>query len=381
MIDFVKSPTYQNWLLQNIPNNELHICSPFIKKSTIHKMLSDYKFDDKHEFLKVKIILRGNIHDFEQGSSDVDAVEYLLELTKKYPENIFVKFISNLHMKAYLIDKEKLLITSGNLTPRGLMNYGTTGNAEGGIACDDTDVIKQFIQYFNDLFEAGEPIDSFVGHANLKEIVNVNKEPKPKSKSGTKSVYTIPAPEANKFVEYADNNEENTTFSPFKIIINKTFFVETINIPQKATLINYEKALLFLCNKKNEHSTRDDLAVALGSKAKDKTLRARLVYGVIQNLELYGLVKSVSSNNLPILTEQGIKYAYADNKTREDILRDQSKDLIWVKEIGELAKENPSASIRNIVLEYLCSKPLCYTKLTAQRYVTGMVYIYNLHKK
>ena len=65
-------------------------------------------------------------------------------------------------MKAYLIDGESLLVTSGNMTPRGLSECGTSGNVEGGIACDDKDVIKKFLSYYESVFNAGIDVEKFV---------------------------------------------------------------------------------------------------------------------------------------------------------------------------------------------------------------------------
>ena len=378
MLEFVQSPTYFNWIIKNKPSSSMIVCSPFIKETTLTQLLNDCQFAKNHASLKFTFIIRANAQDFKQGSSDISAVNLLHELSIKYPDSISVRIVSNIHMKAYLVDEKKLLITSGNLTPRGITIYGVNGNAEGGIACDDETIVNDFILYFNDLFASGQDISLLVASPSYKKFVKKKKKSakKPTTIAILKSNYKIPPPKD--FKKYAISEGEETKFVSFKAIHKRVFTTNNATIPQLAKIENYEKVLKFISSSDNSDKTQDDLAIHLGSTAKTKDCRRRMIYGILQNLKLYGLIDD-SENDLPQITSTGTQYLNASDDMRKSILKNQTANLSWVNDISLLRQDNPDMQIRNLVLEYLCNRPLCYCKTTAQRYVTGMVYICSLH--
>ena len=151
---------------------KLVICSPYIKRDAVEKLVNDFLIDKNSE--DVHVLIRGTLSDFLSGSSDIDALTILMKYLQ--PQNI--RRLTNLHMKAYFFDMKYLLITSGNWTVSGMFTYSNTSNVEGGIATDEVDVISKFSEYYNQIVKFSESIDAF-----YDELVEnyVNKIKKKKS--------------------------------------------------------------------------------------------------------------------------------------------------------------------------------------------------------
>lgn len=159
MYAFVKSPIYNNWLKHNKPNESLLICSPFFKKSALEKITTCYGLNASVNHIEVDVLIRGKVEDFIKGSSDISALESLIQM--KSIDIDRVRRLTNLHMKAYLIDGKRLLIGSGNFTQRGLFASMSSGNVEGAIATSDENAIKDFKLYFDDVSLSSQSLDSF----------------------------------------------------------------------------------------------------------------------------------------------------------------------------------------------------------------------------
>ena len=78
------------------------------------------------------VITSSNISNFLNGSLDVKAIQTLLN------NNVSVRNYQNLHAKIYLFDREKVLITSANLTHNGLYK-----NYEYGVLCDESNFVDE----------------------------------------------------------------------------------------------------------------------------------------------------------------------------------------------------------------------------------------------
>ena len=89
--------------------SEIIICSPFIKLKALEWLSTKIK---KH--IDVKIISRLSVSDITQKSSDFEICQFAIDNGWK------IGLINNLHAKIYIIDKNKVLIGSNNLTPKGL---------------------------------------------------------------------------------------------------------------------------------------------------------------------------------------------------------------------------------------------------------------------
>ena len=157
---FIESPIFDNWFKKHYPQKSLLICSPYIKKDALDKIISLYKLNERNSDFDLKILIRGNNNEFTyQKSSDVSVFDSLISLRGFDLSNI--KRVTNLHMKAYLIDMKYLLITSGNLTNSGMFVVSGKENFEGSISTTNGILIHHFLRYFSRIWNQGEELDSF----------------------------------------------------------------------------------------------------------------------------------------------------------------------------------------------------------------------------
>jgi len=158
---FIQSPFFNNWfcLSDNRPNNSLLICSPYFKKYALDKIINLYDLSKEDSNIKTEILIRGKLEDFIHGSSDISALESLLRL--KNADVTKIRRVTNLHMKGYLIDNEKLLIGSGNCTSNGLFARNNSGNVEGAISTSDKSIIDGFNTYYSSILKNSEQLDIF----------------------------------------------------------------------------------------------------------------------------------------------------------------------------------------------------------------------------
>lgn len=234
MSRFIKSPFWDNWFASKDVSRSLIICSPYLKKTALDNIIDLYKLDEPECVLDVKILIRGQLEDFLKGSSDLTALQALLNLRCINVDK--VRRVTNLHMKAYLIDNEDLLIGSGNCTSRGLAPCGILGNIEGGVQTEDETIIEDFKEHFNELFEAAESLNDFydsITEQYTKEAIAIFREGPTVSKSHSSSEgnaifdYRVTK---EKVLEIPDVDigitiEDVPQFSNFNVVINDTLRV------------------------------------------------------------------------------------------------------------------------------------------------------------
>lgn len=137
----------KNWYLQFIKEinktSKLRIISPFINEQIIRKVHS--KFDLRN----LELITRTKLADFAANASSLPALKYAVE------NGASVFGVKSLHSKVYLFDARMAIVSSANLTSRGLKS-----NYECGIAIDDKQPIADLHSYFNYLLSFGKPVSS-----------------------------------------------------------------------------------------------------------------------------------------------------------------------------------------------------------------------------
>lgn len=118
--------------------HQLCMLSPYIKLGAIHPLM-------KHlaPHVQVQLITRVRLADYYHNASDLSALRIILD-----NEIHMVRSHPNLHAKVYLIDDQYALITSANLTFRGL-----TTNYEYGVLFCESEIISQIQRDFTDLWE------------------------------------------------------------------------------------------------------------------------------------------------------------------------------------------------------------------------------------
>lgn len=138
MADFIKSPLFDNWFVDKVPSKHLVVCAPYIKEDAIRTIFDQFKITPSTAVL-IDIFTTGRPDVFVSGSSDISAFEFLSSF-----KTVSIYLVDNIHMKAYCIDDEVLLVGSGNCTSPGLFPQG---NVEAAISSTESDVIFQFNAY------------------------------------------------------------------------------------------------------------------------------------------------------------------------------------------------------------------------------------------
>ena len=118
--------------------NEVLVCSPWIT----------YLVNEFKEFPKgvnLKIITNFRKEDVKRGITDVDKLRALQDLGAE------IRFNNNLHAKMVFIDAKTAIISSANLTKRGLsVNY------EAGAVIKDSEKVKEAVKFFNSVWKESE---------------------------------------------------------------------------------------------------------------------------------------------------------------------------------------------------------------------------------
>lgn len=112
----------------------LRLVSPFVQYPTIKKIMEISALEH------IQLITRLNERDFASGVSSLRAIKFAVE------KGATVYGIKKLHSKVYIFDRRTATITSSNLTESGLAE-----NIECGVCLNDTAVINELNDYFDDL--------------------------------------------------------------------------------------------------------------------------------------------------------------------------------------------------------------------------------------
>lgn len=120
--------------------NEVLVCSPWIT----------YLVNEFKEFpqgVSLKIITNFCKEDVKRGITDVDKLRALHDLGAE------IRFNNDLHAKMVFIDAKTAIISSANLTKRGLsVNY------EAGAVIKDSENVKEAVKFFNSVWKESETL-------------------------------------------------------------------------------------------------------------------------------------------------------------------------------------------------------------------------------
>jgi len=125
---------------------EILIFSPWITH-IIDELLSFKKKGSKKE-PKIKIITHLLKEDIEKGVTDLDKFRVL-----KDTFGAEIRYNNDLHAKMVIIDNSVAIISSANLTKKGL-----TVNYEAGVCLKDQYMINKVAQFFNDIWKESQPL-------------------------------------------------------------------------------------------------------------------------------------------------------------------------------------------------------------------------------
>lgn len=348
MTSFIESPFWENWFVKRTVERSLIICSPYFKKNALDKIIDKFELDDDECLLDVKILIRGTLEDFLQGSSDLTAIDALLGLRCINVDN--VRRITNLHMKAYLRDGDDLLIGSGNCTGSGLSFGNILGNVEAGIQTSNENVISDFNSYFNKVFASAEPLTDFydvITEQYMKEAM-----------SSTKKHPII--------ISKSAEGERDARFDYRTHMNNKTVLAHGIemtaqDIPQFSDFDQVINGTLIIANEfyeNGESLTYDKLGELLPGNRK-KTNVARKKYGEnhAKTAELLEFVTILPERTRKIvITPLGRLFVEAMEEERKRILVRQLLRTTIVQDILNYYSLNGPFNILDYLEQYLSHK-------------------------
>ena len=122
--------------------NEVLVCSPWITY-----LVDEFKGFSKD--ISLKIITNFRKEDVKRGITDVDKLRALQELGAE------IRYNNNLHAKMVFIDGKTAIISSANLTKRGLsVNY------EAGAVIKEQEKVQDAIKFFNSVWDESETLTS-----------------------------------------------------------------------------------------------------------------------------------------------------------------------------------------------------------------------------
>lgn len=125
---------------------EVLICSPWI--THLIDELSSFKKKGGKKKIDIKVITRLIKEDIEKGMTDLDKVRVL-----KDTFGAEIRYNNDLHAKMIVVDNSVAIISSANLTKKGLsVNY------EAGICLRDKNMVNKVAQFFNEVWKESKPL-------------------------------------------------------------------------------------------------------------------------------------------------------------------------------------------------------------------------------
>lgn len=130
-------------------STSLKIVCPFITERVLTKLLHE------HQPGGLRVVTRFNLADFASGVSDIGALRSALDAGGQ------VRGLRGLHSKVFIFGSSRAVVTSANLTSRGL-----DGNREFGCVSEQREFIDACTAYFDEIWAMSSPD---VTYAQLQE--------------------------------------------------------------------------------------------------------------------------------------------------------------------------------------------------------------------
>lgn len=138
-----KAQTVYGEIRTNLKNakKEVLVCSPWI--TYLVEEFAGFKGK-----VKLKIITTLREEDIKKGITSVDKLRVLMELGSQ------IRYNNNLHAKMVFIDSKTAIISSANLTQKGLsVNY------EAGVIIKEPQKVQKAIEFFHGVWEESKILD------------------------------------------------------------------------------------------------------------------------------------------------------------------------------------------------------------------------------
>jgi phosphatidylserine/phosphatidylglycerophosphate/cardiolipin synthase-like enzyme len=140
-MQLLKSP-WEDELLSRMSacKSEIRIMSPFVKLNAVETIIAA-----KAPKAKLQFITKVMLPDYYRGASDIEGIQTLLDAGS------LVKNCQRLHAKVYVFGTSAAVVTSANLTQRGLCS-----NYEYGVVLDDPTDVCGVAHDFDVLWKDGD---------------------------------------------------------------------------------------------------------------------------------------------------------------------------------------------------------------------------------
>ena len=125
---------------------EALICFPWI--THLIDELSNFKKKINEKKTSLKIITRLEKEDIDKGVTDLNKLK-----TLKDTFGAEIRYNNDLHAKIVVRDDSTAIISSANLTKKGL-----SANWEAGIYLKDKNMVNKVIQFFNEIWKESKPL-------------------------------------------------------------------------------------------------------------------------------------------------------------------------------------------------------------------------------
>ena len=144
---------------------EVFVAVPYISKFGVRIIHSTIDSS-----VKTRVLLGCSLEDIVRGMTDYDALLWLVEFAE-------VRHVHNLHAKVYIFDRNQSIVTSSNLTKRGIVS-----NLEFGVLIEDEETTKMLLEKLEPYWERGTSLSSDALPSRKAIKMETEKTQKPKRK-------------------------------------------------------------------------------------------------------------------------------------------------------------------------------------------------------
>lgn len=235
----LQSPLFdeiQKYFKKSNENEQIFIFVPYIKKNIIEKLLHGISN-------KITIITTWNTNDLISGSSDIK----LFEWCKKNGNYLYIH--DNIHLKVYSRNLESVIVSSSNISQKGLMS---NGNYEAGTCLEK--LTNEGRLYLEKIKSEARFVDDFVYQQYLKNyeeckknvvIQEVFPQPEIKSKEELFLRSALPMTDSmnqvvNGYIKIQSKSPPSEDYETANCIFHD---IANFNIPENLTQVDVIKEL------------------------------------------------------------------------------------------------------------------------------------------
>ncbi len=164
MIEFLHSPwaDYFDFLI-NQATSSLLISSPYIGREPCKRILANRSNKEDANQLSILLVTDLSRDTMLSGATDVSAI---CDMADTFPQ-MEIRFLPSIHAKVYVADDKLAVITSANMTNRGLLS-----NFEYGVKVDDKNLVRKIKLDISEYARLGTTIEQ----TKLKFLLHISSD-------------------------------------------------------------------------------------------------------------------------------------------------------------------------------------------------------------